>query len=468
MKTSLRQIGQDLKEPCQKAMLLLALIPLFPEYISFFLVIAAAVFAWKDLHASHRPIQVSFIGKLLLAYIAYMAITLIYSENRVSTLSTILMWGFFFVAYLILNNILTDTDRYDSLMLYITGVAGCVGFIACLQYRIGFYTNGNPIQVWAWLDNIVYEYLPIAISHTPYKLRACATFANPNILSAYLSAVAPFVVYFNFYERRKELRLFSRVCLFATCGGILFSFCRGGYLALLVLFIALIILNVRHRFAGVSLYTIGALLLLPDEVLERFLTIIPGVKVGGTIVGNAASGGSMNTTADIINNSTADLATNERFRIWMESLTAFLENPILGHGAGVETTHDIMTEAGIKAIHTHNIALQLLVEGGIIALIIMLFIGAKVIKNGIELMRNNYGYAFWIGFAVLGFATCFIIQGLVDYPLLTPKLVCNFMMVIAIIERSNILYPGKGIEVRSRIRRRLKIAHRVVAAHQDM
>ena len=42
MKTSLRQIGQDLRTPCQKAMLLLALIPLFPEYISFFLVIAAA------------------------------------------------------------------------------------------------------------------------------------------------------------------------------------------------------------------------------------------------------------------------------------------------------------------------------------------------------------------------------------------------------------------------------------------
>lgn len=466
MKTSLRQIGQDLRTPCQKAMLLLALIPLFPEYISFFLVIASAIFAWKDLKQSGRPIQVSFMGKLLLAYIAYMVITLVYSKNRMSTLLTILMWAFFFIVYLILNNILSDTDRYDSLMLYITGVAGCVGFIACCQYRIGFYTNGNPIQLWEWLDNIVYQYLPIDISHTPYKLRACATFSNPNVLSEYLSAVAPFVVYFNFYERRKELRLFCRVCLFLTFGGILFSFCRGGYLALLVLCIALIVLNIRHRFASVSLYSIGALLLLPDEVVERFLTIIPGVKVGGVIVDNAASGGTIGTTADIINGSAADFATNERFRIWMQSLTSFLENPVLGHGAGVETTNTILTEAGIKAIHTHNIVLQLLVEGGLIALIIMLLIGAKVIKNGIELMRNNYGYAYWIGFAVLGFAACFIIQGMVDYPLMTPKLVCNFMTIIAIAERSNILYPGKGIEVRSRIRQRLKITHRVVTAHR--
>jgi len=460
MRTSLRQFSEDLSLPSHRALLLLALIPLFPEYISFFLVIIAGVFAWQDIRARQKKIEISFIGKLLLAYIGYMVITLVYSQNRISTISTILLWSFFFLVYLILNNILTDTDRYDALMLFITGVAGIVGFIACCQYRIGFYTGGNPIQVWQWLDNIVYEFLPIQISQTPYKLRACSTFSNPNVLSEYLIAVAPFVVYFNFYERRKGLRLFSRVCLFLTFGGILFTFSRGGYLALLVLVIGLMVLNIRHRFATVSLYAVCAALLLPDEVVNRFLTIIPGIKVGSAII-SVSGKDTLNTTAEIINSSTADLATNERFRIWTESWLSFLEKPLLGYGAGIETTHDILTEAGIKAIHAHNIVLQLVLEGGIIALIIMLLIGAKVLKNGIELMRNNYGYAYWIGYAVLGFAANFCIQGMVDYPLLTPKLVCNFMMILAIVERSNILYPGKGIEVRSRIRRRLKAIGRL-------
>ncbi len=462
MKTSLRQLGQDLKLPSQKALLLLAIIPLFPEYISFFLVIAAAIYAWKDLRQSHRPIQVSFIGKLMLAYIAYMAISLIYSASPLSTLSNLGMWCFFFVVYLILNNILSDTDRYDSLMLYITGVAGCVGFIACCQYRIGFFTGGYPIRMWDFIDRYVYDWFDIVL--TGYKLRACSTFSNPNVLSQYLCVVAPFVVYFNFYERRKELRLFSRVCLFLTFGGVIFSFCRGGYLALLVLAIALVVMNIRHRFASVSLYTVCAALLLPDEVVERFLTIIPGVKLGNAIVNN--SGGEMGTTADIINGSTADFATSERFRIWGEAWEHFLDSPIFGHGAGTGTTATILHEAGIKADHTHNIIMELLVQGGIVALIIMLLIGAKVVKNGIELMRNNYGYAFWIGFGVLGFASSFIISGMVDYPLLTPKLVCNFMMMIAIVERSNILYPGMGIEVRSRIRKRLKATHKVSTTHQ--
>ncbi len=464
MKTSLRQIGQDLKMAYQKALLLIAIIPLFPEYFSPFLVFGAAVFAFQDIRQRGEKIKVSFIGKLLLAYIAYMSIMVFFSEHWQNSLFTLLKWIYFYLVYLILNNILTDTDRYDSLMLYVTGVAGCVGFIACCQYRIGFFTGSNPIKVWGWLDSIVRDIFPTNSTQVEYVLRSCSTFSNPNILSEYLSAVIPFVVYFNFYEQRKELRIFCRVCLFCSFAGILFSFCRGGYLALVVVAIALVVLNIRHRFATVSLYGLLTALLIPDEVVERFLTIIPGFKTSGEII-NSSIGEDMNTTADIINNSTADFATNERFSIWMESFHQFLDNPF-GLGAGTGNTHAAFYEAGIEADHAHNIVLQILLEGGFIALIIMLLIGAKVIKNGIELMRNNYGYAFWLGFGVLGFATSFIISGMVDYPLLTSKLVCNFMMLLAIVERSNILYPGLGIAVRARIRRQLKTTHRLATNHQ--
>ena len=90
------------------------------------------------------------------------------------------------------------------------------------------------------------------------------------------------------------------------------------------------------------------------------------------------------------------------------------------------------------------------------ALILMLLIGGKVAKNGVELIRNGYGYSFWIGFAVLGFVSSFCIQGMVDYPLLTPKLLCNFMMIMAIVERSVDLYTGKSIPIRKKIRSRLR------------
>jgi hypothetical protein len=72
-------------------------------------------------------------------------------------------------------------------------------------------------------------------------------------------------------------------------------------------------------------------------------------------------------------------------------------------------------------------------------------IGFLVIRNGIRLMRNGHSRAFWMGFAVLMFAVAFVLHGLVDYPLLTPKLIANFMMILAIIERSTPLYIDKGL-----------------------
>ncbi len=473
MKTSLRQIQQDLKEPAQRALLLIALIPLLPEYISFFVVIIAGIFGWQAMRQSKQPIRIGFIGKLLLAYIGYMLITSLYSRNPLSSFLTALMWVLLFAIYLILYNLLTDTDRYDSMMLYISGVAAVVGLLACCQYRIGFYVPNISNQIWAWLDNMVYNRLGVELQQPVYVLRACSTYANPNILSEYLTAVAPFVVYFNFYEQRPELRLFCRTCLVLTFGGILFSFCRGGYLALLVLAIALILLNIRHRFSTVTLYTISVALLLPDEVVERFLTILPGIKLGGTILGSAElnsagavlSEGDFNTTADILNNTSTDFAINERFQIWLESLVRFLQKPVFGYGAGVETTHSILMEQGVDAPHVHNIAIQLLLEGGLIALVLMLLIGAKVAKNGIELIRNGYGYSFWIGFALLGFVSSFCIQGMVDYPLLTPKLVCNFMTIMALAERAVSLYTHKSIPVRKKIHNHWK-KHRQKATEQ--
>ncbi|MBQ8682963.1 MAG: O-antigen ligase family protein [Clostridia bacterium] len=463
MKTSLRQIRQDLKQPHQLALLLVALIPLFPEYISFFLVIAAAVLAFCHLRVAGKKLAIGTIGKLMLAYIGYTAFTLLYSQNRFVTLCNVGMWAFFFLVYLILYNLLTDTDRYDSMMLYITGVAGLVGLIACLQYRICLFTNSNFIEVWGWLDDIVFPLIPLDLTVPEYVMRSCSTFTNPNSLSMYLTAVAPFVVYFNFYERRDGLRLFCRICLFLCFGGVIFSFCRGGYLAILLLAIALLLLNIRHRFTTVSLYAMCTALLIPDEVFKRFVTIIPGISLGEQLLDNSSlstdithnAGELLVTPSDIINSSTADLAVNDRYRMWLEAMESIGNRPIFGHGMGNGVSQEILADAGINAPHSHNIVLELLLGGGIIALIIMALIGFKAVKNGIELMRNGYGYSFWIGFAVLGFAACFCIQGMVDHPLLTPKLVANFMMVMALIERANYLYTAKGIAVRQKLRKTL-------------
>ncbi len=463
MKTSLRQFWQDLRFPHQKALLLIALIPLFPEYISFLLVLAAGILTVRALRVEGKKLAIGTIGKLLLVFIGYTTLTLVYSQNRFVTLCNLGMWVFFFLVYLIVYNLLTDTDRYDAMMLYVTTVAGMVGLIACLQYRICLFTNTNFIEVWGWLDDIVFPLIPLDLSVPEYVMRSCATFTNPNSLCIYLTAVAPFVVYFNYYERRRDLRLFCRLCLFLCFGGIIFSFCRGGYLAVLLLAVALLVLNIRHRFSAVSLYTFCFAMLVPDEVIKRFISIIPGISVGEQLLDTkplapnvgTGTGETVITPSDIINNSTADLAVNDRYRMWLEALDRIGERPLFGYGMGNGVSQEILADGGIKAPHTHNLILELLLTGGFIAFLIMLLIGLKVVKNGVELMRNGYGYSFWIGFAVVGFAATFCIQGMVDFPLLTPKLVANFMMIMALTEQAHKLYTTKVFHVRRRLRRRL-------------
>ncbi len=457
MGVSLQQFRMDLKQPWQKSLLFLAMAPLFPEYISFFLVIFSCLFAVKDIRQNQRKIQIGIIGKLLLAFIAYLAITVLYSRTPLLSLATVGMWIFFFLAYLIVTNLLTDTARFDGLLLCVTGVAGIVGLIACIQYRIGTFTNSNPIYFWEWLDDLVFQIIPLDIYELPYNLRAGSTFNNPNVLAEYLVAIAPFVVYFNFCERRKEIRLFCRICLFLTFAGVIFSFSRGGYIALLLLCGALIVLNIRHRFAAVSLYVFSALLFLPEEVVNRLLSISDGFSTGKEIIGNTVNSVELtyDATTEIINNAGAEIAVSERWKIWLEAFDSFLESPLFGYGAGVYPSWQVFNDANVQAVHAHNIVLQLLLEGGIIALILMLLLGYRVIRNGIELMRNGFNTSFWVGFALLGFAICFIVHGMVDYPLLTPKLICNFAMILGIAECSTRLFEGRKFAVRRRIHSRL-------------
>lgn len=440
MKTDLRQLVVDLKSPYMRALLLLALIPLFPEYISFILAIVAFFFAWRDLRQQNKKLQLGTIGKLLLVFCSYMTITCFYSTHPLQSAAVAAMWWFFFGVFLIITNLLTDEDRMDAFLLCVTAVAGMVGLIACIQYRLNFFIGNDYGSVWGWLDNLVFPLVPFNLTLQIYQIRAYSTFPNPNMLAQYLVMATPFVACFNFIERRDGLRFFSRTSLFLTFAGILFSFSRGGYMALLVLAIALIIINIRHRFAAVSLYVVSTLLFLPEEVVARLFSIQSGISssgtIAGSIIGSVDGSSPPGTTSDIINNAGAEVAISERWEIWFESVKRIFERPFFGYGAGTEPTATMFENIGVDAPHAHNIILQLLLEGGIFALILVCIIGFQTVRRGWSLIRNGYTKSFWIGFAVLGFAVAFILHGMVDYPLTTPRLICFFMTAMAIIERA--------------------------------
>lgn len=465
MKELLSKLRRELKQPYFCSMLLLTIIPIFPDYISFFLVIAAFLFARRDIVSGGRKMRLGFIGRLLTIYCSYQTLTCIISTHPFQSFAVSLMWWFFLMAYLIVVNLLTDARRTDRFLMCMTATAGLVGLIACVQYRINFFLDDNIGNLWAWLDNIVFELIPFDIFHLNYALRAYSTFPNPNMLAQYLVMAAPFVACYNFMgQRSSRMRLFSRICLFLTFAGVMFSFSRGGYIAVILLALALVVLNIRHRFAEVSLYVVSTLLFLPEEVVNRLFTIKKGINHSSTIADNLAAAANSHggspvppsfTTSEIINNAGAETAVGERWEIWIEAINRFFDKPLLGYGAGTQPTYTIYENIGIKAPHAHNIILQILLEGGIIALLIMCLIGFKTVKNGIVMMRNDYNSSFWMGFGLIAFAICFLTHGMVDYPLMIPRLVCLFFIVLGFAEQTVHIYQPGNSGVREKLRSRL-------------
>ena len=95
MKSNLQEWIIDLKTPYLRALLLIALIPLFPDYTSFFFAIGAFVFALQDIRQRQSKIRIGTIGKLLLAYCSYVTITSFFSEHQLQCIAVAAMWWFF-------------------------------------------------------------------------------------------------------------------------------------------------------------------------------------------------------------------------------------------------------------------------------------------------------------------------------------------------------------------------------------
>ena len=392
------------------ALFFIAIIPLLPEYLSFVSIIAAAIFCIKDMKHKERALRVGAIGKLLAIFCCYQTLSCIISTHPIHTLFVSLMWWFFLAGYLILVNTITSKRKIRIFFFLLTIAAGIVGAIAFVQYYINVATNSNTDSVWRWLDKMIYPLVDFGIVELNYGVRAYSTFANPNIMAKYLVMVTPFIAAYNFLEHHKVYKIICRICLVFAYIGVIYSFSRGGYLALILLGIALVIIHFRKKFFSILVYGATTVLLLPTAVADRLAEMN---KVG------------------------------ERQFIWQHSIERILQSPIFGYGAGTQPTYEFLHELGIKAAHAHNVVLQILLEGGIISLLVLAAIGFKTIKDGVMLMLAKQPESFWMGFGICGFAVLFLVHGMVDYPFSTPKQVAQFIILLGVVEQCYRLYPHK-------------------------
>ncbi len=418
MAASFRRVTTRLCEPWFRAVLYLCVIPLFPEYISPVLAGVSIIAAVRDAKKNGRPLTLGTIGWVLLAFVAYFAISAPFAVQPISALVSTGLWVMMFGGYLALTTVLVERRRLDDTLFLMTLVLGVVGLIGCVQYFLRFIGYDTPLQVWAWLDARVYARFPFRVDLRIDGVRVCSTFGNPNILSQYLVMMLPFAAYHAFHAPRPSRRGISRFCLLAAVGCIAFTFSRGAYIALVAAVVVLVIAN-RRRIVTILMSALAALLLIPDAVWNRVASL-------GTL----------------------DISGLERISAWDICLEVIADHPMFGTGCGIFYTWQVLSAAGTNAPHAHNTILQILMEGGIVALCLLFYLAFHLIHSGFMLIRRREGEQ--LGFAFLAFVAAYGMQAMVEYAFTFPALVGTFCVVLALADNATRLYLGRPVTVLKR------------------
>ncbi len=383
------------------AILCVAAMPLLPEYGAPVCAVLSVCFAYRDARRRGESLCIGTLGKLLVLYILYMGFGVFYSQHRGNSLATWMMWVVMFLLYLTLTTVLTNRRRTRlALYLFVAAVGG-VGAIACAQYvlrsLLGF--TSLPNQFWLPIDNIVFELIPMNIDLTMGIERAAGTFNNPNILAEFFVMVIPLAIYCGFYGNRTPQRLWNRMFAILAVFGAVISFSRGAYLALLSMLLLLVLTHLR-QFTPFMLCLVAAVSLIPEAVIGRFLSIGEG-----------------------------DTSIMGRLDIWVLAGQAILRSPLVGSGPGVSNFWEYLTQMDVSAPHSHNLILQVLIEGGFIALFLLSLVATRMLQDSLGLL-NRSKQTEPIGLTFLIFAVALVVHGMVDYPFLSPKLVGTFCLML--------------------------------------
>lgn len=335
-------------------------------------------------------------GVALILFLGVLFISCIFSFARMSSL---VVWAMYFVFvtfyFTVINTIKTRDMLYGLLRLFVISGA-LVALCGVMQYVFG-WTTAN-----AWIDEEMFE---------EETMRVYSTLANPNVLGEYLLLVLPPALVFFLKDKAKSL---SKWVYLGISGVMLLCLiltqsrgCWLGFMATAAIFITFY----EGRLWGLVPLVLCAMpFIMPQTIIDRLLSI-----------------GDM-----------GDSSTSYRVFIWMGAMGILRNYFIGGIGMGegaFSQVYPLFSYNAIVAPHAHNTFLQLLVEGGIPALVTFIAVIILVLKGGYKAYRINAKKStdalmiLGLGAGVIGF----VVQSMFDYTFYNYRVMAVFFMVLAIV-----------------------------------
>lgn len=335
------------------------------------------------------------IGSALILFLFVLLVSCVFSFARSASLTVWAMYFVFIMFYFAIINTITTRDRlYGLLRLFVISGA-LVALYGVMQYVFGWTTTN------AWIDETMFE---------DETMRVFSTLANPNVLGEYLLLVIPPAAVFFLKDKANTLSkwvylavtLLLFVCLILTQS-------RGCWLGFILAAAIFVTFYEGRWWAFLPLLLCALPFILPETIVDRISSI-----------------GNMD-----------DSSTSYRVFIWMGALGILRHYLMGGIGMGEAAFNEVYPFFSYNAIiapHSHNTFLQLLVEGGIPALVAFLaviFVFLRGVHRTYKLRRKKSLCSTML--LALGAGVCgFLFQSLFDYTFYNYRVMAVFFMVIGI------------------------------------
>jgi putative inorganic carbon (hco3(-)) transporter len=246
---------------------------------------------------------------------------------------------------------------------------------------------------------------------------------NPNLLAGYLIPAIAFSIMAIFAWKRPLPKFLAAIMAVVNTLCLVFTFSRGGWIALVVMLVAIALL------LGYWLH------------LYRRAWVLPAVIGGmvGFIALSAIFVPAVRSRVLSIFSGRDDSSNNFRLNVWLAAIQMIKARPILGIGPGNDAfnlVYPLYSKTRFTALGSYSVPLEILVETGIIGftcfnwLILVTFNQAAERLNQLRQAKDHHGY--WL-MAAIATIIGLMIQGLTDTVWYRPQVNSLWWFAIAMI-----------------------------------
>jgi len=316
-----------------------------------------------------------------------------------------------------LISLIGEYGRYENLPTLYSYIVLCflaTQFLNDAESRknlisISFISFGI-ISFYGILQALGFDILPAALRD--FSGRGRSTLGNPVFFGGYLAIMIPLLLTYLIGEDTLPSMPKPAIGMLLVVGlaGALLSQSRGAWLGVIVGIVAVVVMQRKNLVRGAG---------------TAFAMLVFGIAFAVLIM--AASGtGKLQTTVTSIENRLVSAANvgqgtqATRIEIWKSAVEMISVRPLEGYGpdqmyawaSAFTTLKKAQLEINTIPDRTHNIFLQVAVNGGLISLLVFLWIIIALAGMGFRVLKNNDGPVHTYAAAVLSGLIAYIAQGL--------------------------------------------------------